>query len=478
MRHHFGLNRPTTATVLVLLALLVIMFQKAPAAASQSQITTRVMESRAMEAALWGMPLLNFNAMRQAYFRDAGAQYNDIMYWSRPSDWRNQTATPNHSTLYVMFFINLKDGPVVVDIPATQEAGLYGTLIDAWTTPMVNVGNKGQDQGKGGRYLVLPPGYSGQVPAGYVPVQSKTFNNYSLLRVITRSGGEKDLAHGVDYLKNMKVYPLGGTGSSSSGRFIDMADKVYDALPKFDDSLYDSLATMVIEEPMQERDVAIMGQFRTLGIGKTLHFNPDPQQRKLLDTAAKQAQAYLMTGYEQSGLAIWSGQRKWRTLADPKTSLASGVTFVLPDQGLLLDERAFAWFAMFGPVVPPTPHVYMKSYETGAGQLLDGSKRYRLRIPANAPAKEFWSVDAYDASTGGFIRKAPVVGLDSYDKKLKRNADGTVDLYFAPEPPPGQESNWISTQAGQRFFTLFRIYGPEQAIKDRSWVLNDIEQIN
>lgn len=132
---------------------------------------------------------------------------------------------------------------------------------------------------------------------------------------------------------------------------------------------------------------------------------------------------------------------------------------------------------MFGPIVPPGPHVYMKSHETGKGEPLDGGRTYRLTIPANAPAKEFWSVDVYDAATGGFIREAKVVGLDSYDQKMKRNADGTVDLYFSPTPPAGHESNWITTKPGQQFFTLFRIYGPDKAMLHRSWVLNDIEKI-
>ena len=144
----------------------------------------------------------------------------------------------------------------------------------------------------------------------------------------------------------------------------------------------------------------------------------------------------------------------------------------------MLDERAYAWFAMFGPIVPPGVQVYMKSYATATGQPLDGNHSYRLRVPADVPANDFWSVDAYDVSTGGFIRQARVVGLDSYDQQLKRNVDGTVDLYFAPEAPPGHESNWISTQPGQRFFTLFRIYGPKQAMIDRSWVLNDVEKID
>ncbi|MNN32336.1 hypothetical protein D3C81_1460570 [compost metagenome] len=132
---------------------------------------------------------------------------------------------------------------------------------------------------------------------------------------------------------------------------------------------------------------------------------------------------------------------------------------------------------MFAPIIPPGPHFYLKSYETGQGEKLDGSKNYRLTIPANVPAKEFWSVDVYDAKTAGFIREAKVVGLDSYNKGMKQNADGTTDLYFGPKPPAGHEANWISTKAGEQFFTLFRIYGPDRDKLKAGWVLNDIEQI-
>src|SRR6478736_4493834 len=123
---------------------------------SSQGLIERMIYRRGVEAALWGMPLVNFDAMRQAYFRDAGAQYNDIIYWSKPSDWRNQTTTPDHSTSHVMFFVNLKNGPIVVDIPATGETNLYGTLIDSWTVPMMNIGKQGEDKGKGGKYLLLP----------------------------------------------------------------------------------------------------------------------------------------------------------------------------------------------------------------------------------------------------------------------------------------------------------------------------------
>lgn len=444
---------------------------------SSEQLQTRLYQRRAVEAALWGMPLVNFDAMRQAYFRDAGAQYNDIMYWSRPSDWKNQTTTPNHSTIYVMFFVNLKDGPLVVDIPPVRAASLYGGLVDTWTTPQINVGSLGQDQGKGARYLLLPPGWEGEVPAGYVAVRSQTNNVYSLLRVITRTTGTADLAAGVDYLKTLKVYPLAEAQSPKANRYLDVADKVYDAIARFDESFYDSLARVVAEEPVQERDLAVMGQLRSLGIGKGLTFQPDAAQRKQLGEAVAEAHAYMMEGYANSGNPLWP-QRQWRTLADMKLAVSSLLSFVEPKQALRTDERAFAWFGMFGPIIPPAPHLYLKSYATNTGERLSGEHSYRLHIPAQVPARDFWSVDVYDASTAGFIREAKVVGLDSYDQKLQRNADGSIDLYFAPTPPKGHENNWISTRAGEKFFTLFRVYGlDKQAMVQQHWLLEDIQKL-
>ncbi|MNE14825.1 hypothetical protein D3C80_1077170 [compost metagenome] len=171
-------------------------------------------------------------------------------------------------------------------------------------------------------------------------------------------------------------------------------------------------------------------------------------------------------------------QRQWRSLASRAASIGTRLSFVEPDKGLFLDERAYAWFAMFGPIVPPGPHVYMKSYATDQGLRLDGSHTYKLTVPANAPARDFWAVDVYDAKTAGFIREAKVVGLDSYNQQLQKNSNGSIDLYLGPQPPKGHETNWITTQPGQPFFTLFRIYGPEKGIVDRSWVLNDIQKLD
>ncbi len=447
------------------------------AQAQTADMKEKRMYARAVEGAIWGIPLVNVDAMRQAYFK-AGAKYNDAIFWSNPNTWMNQTTTPNHSTSYVIFFTNLKDGPVVVDIPTATEEALYGTLINCWNEPMINVGNTGHDKGAGAKYLLLPPNYTGNIPTGYVPVQSTTYNNYSLLRIIIKTQSPENVKKGIEYLHKLKIYPLAEAASPKAIQFIDVADKPFEAIPEYNSNFYTSMARMIQEENVQERDLAMMGQLYILNIGKDLTFNPDAKTKELLDKAAEEAHQWMMEAYAHNGTPIWPAEgRRWTFLLDIPLAEGTKVTFVEKDKDLRVDVRAAAWFAMFGPVVPPPPQLYVKSYETKDGERLNGSNTYHLKVPANVPTTQFWAVDVYDAATAGFIRESKIVGLDSYKENLVKNADGTVDVYFGTKAPEGKENNWIPTIEGKPFFVMFRIYGPEKGAVDGTWILNDIEKV-
>lgn len=441
------------------------------------QIERRTLERRAIEAAIWGMPLVNFDAMRQAYFRDARAKYNDVLYWSKSSDWKNQSTTPDHSANYILFFVNLKDGPVVINIPPADDVSLYGAFVDSWTIPLINVGSTGEDKGKGAKYLLLPPRYRGDAPIGHILVPCSTYNCYGLLRIITPTHHEADMAKATAYLQRLKIYPLLSEYPPKPNRFIDMAGKAFEAVPSFDETFYDSLARMVAEEPVQERDMSIMGQLRTLDIGKSIIFRPDAQRNVHLRHAAQQAHAYLTEGFATSGDLFWPDKRRWRTPAPIQLVDSTKASFIEPGKGVQIDQRGFAWFAMFGPCVPPASQVYMKTFEAESGERLNGSHYYHLNVPAAVPANQFWAIDVYDATTGTFFREVQRVGLDSYDHALRPNADGSTDIYFAPNPPTDRQSNWIPTIPGKPFFVMFRLYGPQRAFAEGAWILNDIEHM-
>ena len=106
----------------------------------------------------------------------------------------------------------------------------------------------------------------------------------------------------------------------------------------------------------------------------------------------------------------------------------------------------------------------------------DGGGTYHLTVPANAPVKQFWSATAYDRATHGLIRDMKWSSRSSQTPGLQKNADGSVDVYFGPKAPAGEESNWVPTKTGGQFEVLFRFYGPEKPLFDKTWKLPDIEK--
>jgi hypothetical protein len=160
------------------------------------------------------MPAVNFDRMVQAMLGAKGA-FNQIVYWSGFSDWKNQTLTPNPDTIYFKPFIDMKDiGPMVLEIPPAGDAGsITGTIMDSWQAALEDVGPAGVDKGKGGKYLILPPSYKDAPPDGYIVLPSQTYQGFALLRSIVKSGSSADIAKAVDYGKQIRLYPLSQSAS-------------------------------------------------------------------------------------------------------------------------------------------------------------------------------------------------------------------------------------------------------------------------
>jgi hypothetical protein len=449
--------------------------QGAPGGFSSAELTKRTLERRAMDAAIWGMPIVSFDVMRQAFFRDAKAHYGDILYWSKFSTWKNQSATPNTSTRYVIFFTNTKDGPVVVEMPPVGDAALFGTLLDAWQVPLIDVGDTGEDLGNGGKYLLLPPRYKGETPKGYIAVPSNTYNGMVALRVISKSEQADDVRMAIAYLKQLKTYPLAAANSPPEQRYIDMADTLWDGIVRFDGSFYTSLARMVNEELAQARDLEMLGLLRPLGIEKGKKFKPDAATQAVLKQASREVHTWFMERLVNYGQPFWS-DRKW---AIPGPPIASETEFKWEAADYFdVDARGVGFFNFYAPPAKPgTSIFYLRTFVDARGQRLRGENTYRLHVPANVPAKQFWAFTVYDHETSSFIRRSARAGLDSYDEQMKRNPDGSVDLYTGPKPPKGQEANWIPTVADKGWFPLFGFYGPDEPLLKKTWKLPDIQKV-
>src|SRR6188474_786013 len=265
---------------------------------TSEQLVRNAIHRRAVEAVIWGMPAVNTDLMYQAMAREVKGGWNQIVYWSRLLDWKNQTLTPNPDAIYLMpFFNTAQAGPMVIEIPPADGGSITGSIMDCWQTPLEDVGPAGVDKGKGGKYLVLPPGYSGTVPDGYIALRSQTYQGYALLRSILKSGSDTDFAKAVAYGKRIAFYPLSapstslgaGAANPPGTTYLDAADVVFDATIPYDVRFFESLARMIESQPWLERDRAMIDPLRTLGIEKGKTFNPDATTREIMNDAAREA---------------------------------------------------------------------------------------------------------------------------------------------------------------------------------------------
>ena len=460
--------------------------EKKPESTAQIERTTNSakisddLHRRAIEAAIWGTPAVNYDVMYQAMVRDtkAGEGSNKVVYWSRLFDWKNQTLTPNPDSIYFIAFINTKDvGPVVLEIPPADEGSITGSVDDCWQTAIEDVGPAGVDQGKGGRYLVLPPGYKNKLPAGYIAMPSDTFENYALLRSILRDSGESEVAKAVAYGKRVRLYPLSQASHPPETQFVDAIDMVYNANIPWDLRYFESLNRIVQNEPWLTRDKIMIDQLKSIGIEKGKIFSPDAKVQATLESAVRDAHAWLANKYESSYFPppYYEGGQ-WHLPASPDVIQGLKNFFGDPDK-YPVDDRGVAYtVGFFSAKHLGAGQFYLMTFTDKDGHAFDGGNTYRLNIPANAPVRQYWSATVYDRSTHALIRNMQRANRSSQNADLQKNPDGSVDIYFSPKAPAGKESNWVPTSAHGKFEVLFRLYGPEKPLFDKTWKLPDIER--
>src|SRR6476660_1763677 len=226
------MNRITLSAVALIWATLSSQAQNL----SPDELARRATERRAVDAVIWGMPAVNYDLMLQEMQTKTTGKVNQIIYWGRPLDWRNQTLTPNPDTLYFMAFFNTKDvGPIVIDIPPTDDGGsLNANIVNIWQEPLEDAGKLGVDKGKGVKLLMLPPDYKERVPDDYEALQPKTHGSYALIRSNLKSHGDADVAKSLAYGKRVKIYPLSQASKPPTTVFTDVKDVVFDSTIRYD----------------------------------------------------------------------------------------------------------------------------------------------------------------------------------------------------------------------------------------------------
>ena len=440
----------------------------------EADIHDRMHYHRAIDAAVWAMPIMNFKFYRDA-LHDAGVGPNDIGYFSKLQNWKFQTATPNNTTPYIMTYWNLNDGPIVIELPpSSPDVGIFGTLMDAWQRPIDDVGALGRDRGRGATYLLVPPGYNGPLLPNALVYEQRTNNGFIVLRPIIKGATPENLAKATEFVKQIKIYPLSKAENPPTMKFVDLYDKLLEMTPVLDGNIYREIHEMLEEEPVEEQNLAMMGLLARIGILKNEPYQPNAKLQSIYDKAAPEALQYMLEQYHRSLNPWFYKGKKWSSLT-PEGDIETDWSYEYPSY-FDYHARGALYYAIITSVKNyGSATFYLDLAETPDGQWLDGSKNYKLVMPPNVPVRNFWAITTYDLETASYIRNVTKSSIDNTQKQLKINADGSVDIYFGPTSPKGKESNWLPTDPKRRFFLLSRFYGPEPALFDKSFQLNDIE---
>ncbi|MBK7564078.1 MAG: DUF1254 domain-containing protein [Propionivibrio sp.] len=402
---------------------------------------------------------------------------NKIAIWEQLMDSRTPVITSNTSTMYAYAPTDLaNDGPTVIEIPP----GMLGFLDDAWQRFVGNMGVTGPDKGKGGKYLVLPPGYKGKVPDGYFLLKPSTNKNFLFLRGSIKDG----LKAAADNFKSgLKVYPLKDKGNPAPTQFINMSGRSFSTIFPSDFEYFEILNKIVQEEPIDAIGPEVRGYLAAIGIVKGKPFNPDARMKKLLTEAATLGNAAgrsITYDPRISGVKIYPDSKSnWMMgFANKNTSFEA-------DGAMNLDARVLFYYNAGGvtPAMAVTRAGAGSDYALGMldsnNQPFDGSKTYKLHLPPDVPVNNFWAVTMYDTQTRTQLQTGqlfPTVG--SQTEGMKKNADGSYDVYFAPEAPKGMEGNWLQSVPGKSWFVILRMYGPLEPWINKTWRPGNIELVN
>jgi hypothetical protein len=431
--------------------------------------------ARGVETFMAGMPAASVYALCEG-FKGAGFPANEgIGVTESLADAGALFLTPNTTVVYVWFCVDLKDGPMVVEVPPN----VLGIIDDAHFRYVTDVGLPGPDQGKGGKYLIVPPDYAGTLPeSGYIVQKPRTYGNLIIMRSFVDKG---DVAAVVSNVKaSTRVYPLSAAANPPEQKFTNISGMQFNTVHANDFHFYEELNAVVQHEPPNAFDPETVGLFAAIGIKKGKPFAPDARMKTILTDAmaVANATARAIVFAPRDARAKFFPDRQW-------TTGFVGGSYAFENNGeRMLDARTlFHYYATgitpaMAPSKPGVGSAYAYTARDSQGRYLDGSKTYKVTLPAPVPAARFWSFTIYDNQTRSLLETdQKLAGLDSTFPDLKTDADGSVTVWFSPTAPAGQEGNWVQTRPGKSWNTCLRLYGPLEAWLDKTWKPGDLELV-
>jgi hypothetical protein len=429
--------------------------------------------SRGVHAFLNGMPAASLYAMLEG-LKDIGLEPGDVAITENLLDARSLFLTPNTTTPYITGELDLKDGPVVLDI----RVPVLGAVNDAFFRYVSDIGVTGPDQGRGGKYLFIGPDYEGDIPEGYFAVKSATYRNWFFLRIIMPDG---DLQKSISmFKKGFHCYPLAQAQEPSPQKFLDFSGKQMNTIHPNNDHFYEELNAVVQYEPADAFNPELVGLFASIGIKKGQPFAPDARMQKILEDSAAiaNASARAVSFRPRNKAVYFYPDRQWYT------PFAGGSHEFMDNGELVLDDRIF--FHYFATGITPAMSMsqvgmgsaYAFTAHDAQARYLDGGRTYSITLPAPIPAKNFWSFMVYSSQHRSILETDQKSGgLDSNSPDVKPNEDGSYTIWFGPQAPEGKEGNWVQTLPDKGYCVILRLYGPLEPWFDKSWKPGDLEVV-
>jgi len=456
---------------------------------------------------------VSIHALRKG-MQDIGMKPNEVMVFSELMDAKSLFLTANADTIYVMGYLDLSKGPVVIEAPPN----FLGVVQDAWFRWVIDLGLPGPDRGEGGKYLIVPPDYKGTLPqGGFNVAHAKTDTILWFGRSFLENHSDpKPVVETIRKYTRVYPYEPGGFGTPIAeflaGKaplapikpppetvFHEGSGKVMNTVPPNDWTFYEMLNDVVQTEPATALDPELMGPIAAIGIKKGKPFNPDARMKKILTEALALANASSRT------LFISPRDPSWYYYPDSAWSnflFDTGYQFETPipeitKEGVKLhpptgyrtmDARTNFFYGVTGI----TPAMAMRLTRIGSQYLLamvdaeknhfDGGKTYKVTLPKGIPQENFWSLTVYDNMTRSMLdtpQRYPRAGSQSYPSPAaEANPDGSTTIWFAPTQPDGvPRGNWIQTMPDKGWFTILRLYSPLEPFFDKTWRPSEIELV-